>query len=74
MINLIVAIVAAMIAATCTLLGGGSIELAVIFLLCAANIGMIYAVLALSKKDDTQQTQIDDLKRELEEMKGKLDR
>ena len=70
-VNLITVVVAAIISAICTLLGGGSIELAVIFLLLAANVGTGYAILALSKKDDTQQTQIDDLKRELEEMKGK---
>jgi len=71
-INWTIVMLAAMVAAVGTMLGGGGIELAVIFLLLAANVGTIYAMIALSKKMITQQAQIDDLKRELEEVKGKI--
>jgi uncharacterized paraquat-inducible protein A len=73
-ISWIIAVVASIIAAVCTLLSGGSIELAIIFLLLGASVPMQRVIILLSKKDDAMQTQIDTLTRELEEVKRKLEK
>ena len=64
--------VSAMFAALFVVLDGGGFEIAMSFFMLAAILAVIYGIIVLGEIDTKQQTQIDDLKRELEEMKQKM--
>ena len=68
-----ITVVSAMLAAFFNLVGSGNIGLTIDFLLFAAIFALIWGIIVLGEIDTKQQAQIDDLKRELEEMKRKLE-
>jgi hypothetical protein len=65
-------IVSSVLTAFFNILGGGNVAFSLFYFLLASIFGFIWVIIVLGEKDSEQQTQIDDLKRELEEMKERL--
>ena len=67
-----VAVMSVLLAVFFAIFDDGNREHAFICCLLAGCMLLMMAIVDLREEDATQQTQIDDLKRELEEMKGKM--